>query len=123
VRALRRPAATITAQRFAAPDLPRIFRDAVVVALLNPKTTLFFAAFLPQFMNPRASTVVQGVALGAMFVLIALLTDGLYVLAAGALGQRITRTARNVRWGRWATAGSFIGLGVYAAVSGSRPQR
>ncbi len=123
VQALRRPQATTSAQRFAAPDLRRIFRDAVLVALLNPKTTLFFAAFLPQFMDPRNSTVVQGIALGTLFVLIALVTDSLYVLAAGALGQRIGRSARHARWGRWATATSFIGLGLYAAVSGSRPQR
>jgi threonine/homoserine/homoserine lactone efflux protein len=123
VQALRRPPAKTTAQRFAAPDLPRIFRDAVVVALLNPKTTLFFAAFLPQFMNPLGSTVVQGLTLGTLFVLIALVTDSLYVLAAGALGARFVRTARNARWGRWATAGSFIGLGLYAAASGARAPR
>lgn len=123
VQALSQPSAAATERRFAAPDLPRIFRDAVVVALLNPKTTLFFAAFLPQFMNPSGSTVVQGIALGGLFVLIALVTDSLYVLAAGALGQRIGRTARTARWGRWATAGSFIGLGLYAAASGARPPR
>jgi threonine/homoserine/homoserine lactone efflux protein len=123
VKALRKRPAPSTAQRFAAPDLPRIFRDAVVVALLNPKTALFFAAFLPQFMNPLGSTVVQGIALGGLFVLIALVTDGIYVLAASVLGQRIGRSARHADWGRWATAGSFIGLGLYAAASGARPPR
>ncbi|MGH8195119.1 MAG: LysE family translocator [Woeseiaceae bacterium] len=49
----------------------RIFRDGFVVALLNPKTALFFVAFLPQFMSNGASPMAQSVVLGAMFVGIA----------------------------------------------------
>ena len=48
--------------------LLRVFRDGFVVALLNPKTTLFFAAFLPQFMDAHASPLMQTLALGGVFV-------------------------------------------------------
>ncbi len=54
-----------------AVSLWRVFSDGFVVALLNPKTTIFFAAFLPQFLSPGASPVWQGLALGALFVVIA----------------------------------------------------
>lgn len=97
-----------------------IFRDGFVVALLNPKTAIFFAAFLPQFMNPAASTALQGIALGSIFVAIAAVTDSLYALAAGAVGPRLARTRGLGFAGRLLTGGAFIGLGLFTALSGSR---
>ena len=46
----------------------RIFRDGFVVALLNPKTAVFFAAFLPQFMSANVSPILQSATLGTLFV-------------------------------------------------------
>ena len=106
--------------RFAAPHLPSIFRDGFVVALLNPKTAIFFAAFLPQFMNPEASPILQSVLLGALFVLIAVVTDVIYVLTASAVAPALA-PLRGVRAaGRHLTAGAFIGLGLMAALSDTR---
>jgi len=86
-----------------------------VVALLNPKTAIFFAAFLPQFMNAEASAIVQSLTLGSIFVAIAAVTDTAYALAAGALAPALAR-ARGVRAaGRYLTGSAFIGLGVYTA--------
>ena len=94
-------------------SLARIFRDGFVVALLNPKTAVFFAAFLPQFMNAETPAIVQSVTLGSIFVAIAALTDTAYALAAGALAPMLVR-ARGVRAaGRYLTGGAFIGLAVY----------
>jgi threonine/homoserine/homoserine lactone efflux protein len=94
-------------------SLRRIFRDGFVVALLNPKTAVFFAAFLPQFMNPSSPPIVQSLMLGSTFVAIAAATDTSYALAAGALAPVLTR-ARGVRaFGRYLTGGCFIGLGSY----------
>jgi threonine/homoserine/homoserine lactone efflux protein len=67
----------------------RVFRDGFLVALLNPKTALFFGAFLPQFVDPARPPLAQSLALGAAFVAIAVCTDTLYVLAAARLGPRI----------------------------------
>ena len=94
-------------------SLRRIFRDGFIVALLNPKTAVFFAAFLPQFMHAESPTIVQSLTLGSVFVAIAAVTDTGYGLAAGALAPVLTR-ARGVRaLGRHVTGGSFIGLGIY----------
>ena len=113
IQAIRAPR---TGEATAAPapaSLGRIFRDGFVVALLNPKTAVFFAAFLPQFMNAQTPAIIQSVTLGSIFVAIAALTDTAYALAAGALAPALVR-ARGVRAaGRYVTGGAFIGLAVY----------
>jgi threonine/homoserine/homoserine lactone efflux protein len=122
VQALRRPAPA------AAPDIARaalwpVFRDGFVVALLNPKTAIFFAAFLPQFMNPAASHALQGIVLGALFVGIAAVTDSVYALAAGAVAPLLANRRGIRSLGRHATGAAFIGLGLFTALSGSRSGR
>lgn len=67
----------------------RLFRDGVLVDLLNPKTAIFFLAFLPQFVDPvRGAVASQVGVLGATFVLLAFVVDGSY----GALAGRLSRT-------------------------------
>ncbi len=95
------------------------FRDGFMVALLNPKTALFFAAFLPQFVDPKGSPLLQSMSLGAVFVLIAACTDTLYVLAADALGPKIVSLGGGESYARYVTAFSFIMLGIFVAFSGS----
>ena len=100
--------------------LRRIFRDGFVVALLNPKTAIFFAAFLPQFMSQEAAPALQGIALGALFVVMAAATDSAYALTASAVAPLLAQ-ARGVRsLGRYVTGGAFIGLGLFTALSGPR---
>lgn len=98
----------------------RILRDGFLVALLNPKTALFFAAFLPQFIDPGQSATLQGVGLGVVFVVIAACTDLVYVCSAGFVAPRLQRGLGWARAGRWVGAGIYIGLGVFTAASGSR---
>ena len=105
-----------------AQPLQRVFRDGFVVALLNPKTTLFFAAFLPQFMDAQASPLIQTLALGGVFVGIAGCTDLIYVLTASLVAPRLGRAARHAVWGNRLAGTSFIGLGVLTAM-GTRPTR
>ena len=84
----------------------RMYRDGVLVDLLNPKTALFFIAFLPQFIDPaRGSVAGQVVVLGACFVLLALVCDGGYALAAGGVAGRAQSSPRT-------TAAIRIGGGV-----------
>ena len=125
VQALRQPPAAAAAPgAFGAPRLAIIFRDGFVVALLNPKTALFFAAFLPQFMDPAASAVPQAALLGGVFVLLAAATDSGYVLLAGAVGRALAgRGAQRIAGlGRYAAAATYIGLGLYTAALSSRPR-
>jgi len=125
VQALRRPTERGAAQgACAAPRPALVFRDGLVVALLNPKTALFFAAFLPQFMDPAAGAAQQAALLGGVFVLLAAATDTGYVLLADAVGRVLAgRGAHRInRLGRYAAAATYIGLGLYTAALSSRPR-
>jgi threonine/homoserine/homoserine lactone efflux protein len=123
LRALRRAPAASEIATFQAPRYGRIFRDGVFVALLNPKTALFFAAFLPQFMDATRSATGQGALLGGVFVLIAAVTDSAYVLAASIAGPALAAAGRGRSSGRYLTAATFIGLGLFTAASGTRASR
>ncbi|MBP6338248.1 MAG: LysE family translocator [Vitreoscilla sp.] len=100
----------------------QVFRDGLVVALLNPKTALFFAAFLPQFISAPEHAVAQSVVLGGLFALIAASTDTGYVLLASLVAPRLRQAAGARRLGQRAAGTAFIGLGLLAAVS-ERPVR
>lgn len=119
VRMLRRPAATSEAAVPAPAPLRRVFRDGLIVALLNPKTTVFFAAFLPQFLTANAAPMTQSMALGALFVAIAAVTDSVYALAAGTMAPKLRANVAQ-RIARRLGGSVFIGLGVFAALAGSR---
>ncbi|MCC6535094.1 MAG: LysE family translocator [Burkholderiales bacterium] len=101
----------------------RVFRDGFVVALLNPKTTLFYAAFLPQFMTPSAAPIVQSALLGCIFVAIAAGTDVLYALGAGRVAESLSARGRLGRGLRAAGGGIFVGLGVFTAAMKSGVER
>ena len=124
VRMLRAPAATAEPAVPLAPvSVSRLFREGLLVALLNPKTTLFFAAFLPQFMHGEAPPLLQAIGLGAMFVGIAACTDLLYALLAAWFAPRLQRVAGAPAWGRRVSGLGLIALGVLSALSGQRQAR
>jgi threonine/homoserine/homoserine lactone efflux protein len=104
-------------------QLSRVFSQGVIVNTLNPKTALFFLAFLPQFVDPaRGAAWTQIMLLGAIFVTLALCTDGLYALLSGTASGWLRRKSQSaaVRRGqRFVSGGFLIALGAAAAVSGS----
>jgi threonine/homoserine/homoserine lactone efflux protein len=112
VQAIRAPRPDAASSLPAPMSLPRIFRDGFLVALLNPKTAVFFAAFLPQFMNAQTPAIVQSLTLGSIFVAIAAATDTAYALAAGALAPALARARGARAAGRYLTGSCFIGLGI-----------
>jgi len=101
-------------------SLRRLFGQGVVVNVLNPKTALFFLAFLPQFVDVSKGRVgFQILVLGMIFVALGVLSDGLYAIAAGTAGSWLKRDGRVLRAERYVGGTVFVGLGVTAALAGS----
>lgn len=99
------------------PNRWRLYRDGVLVDLLNPKTALFFIAFLPQFVDPaRGPTEGQVGALGLCFLALALVCDGTYALAAGGLAARFGSSPRTTGILKITTGGVYLALAGVAAV-------
>lgn len=123
IRALRAP--VFSAPPSAAPPSSRRhdFRDGFIVALLNPKTALFFAAFLPQFLGAGSASMTATLFLGALFVAVAATTDTAYALAAGAVAPVFARANGVPTFGRYLAGSSYIGLGLFTAFSGHRSSR
>jgi threonine/homoserine/homoserine lactone efflux protein len=100
----------------------RLYASGLAVQLLNPKIAVFFVAFLPQFAPRHGSPAVAMLALGCAFTLLALLSDGLYVLVAGALGERLRASFRARRFLDRATGLVYAALGISAALAGAGPR-
>jgi threonine/homoserine/homoserine lactone efflux protein len=99
-------------------SLRRLFGQGVLIGVLNPKTGLFFLAFLPQFVDPaRGPLALQTALLGLAFIALATTTDGGYALLASSLGQRLRRSKHFAVGQRCFAATMFIALGVSAALA------
>lgn len=102
-------------------SLKRIYWQGLVINLLNPKTALFYFAFLPQFVDPAKGNVTgQTLMLAAIFVGMAIITDSTYALLASSLAQRL-RGSRHFQKGQRYFAGLvYVGLGITTALTGSK---
>jgi threonine/homoserine/homoserine lactone efflux protein len=107
----RVPRATPTVRR---EPLSRLFAQGAIVNVLNPKTALFFLAFLPQFVDPERTVWTQVVVFGMTFVVLGFLSDGLYALAADSLGRWLRRRPNVLRFGSGTV---YVGLGAATALA------
>jgi threonine/homoserine/homoserine lactone efflux protein len=99
-------------------SLRRTFWQGALVNILNPKTAIFFLAFVPQFVDPaQGSTTTQIMALGALFVIAGMLSDGTYAVIGGTVGHRLVARPSYARAQRWIAGSIYIGLGAAAAMS------
>lgn len=99
-------------------SLRRIFYQGILVETLNPKTLLFFVAFLPQFVNQQLGSVgVQMVVLGALVPLTAIPSDLIVALTGGGIAQRLARNRAMSRRLSWLAGAILIGLGLNIFVS------
>jgi len=99
-------------------SLRRIYSQGVLVAILNPKTALFFLAFLPQFVDTSAGSVsLQLLTLGGLFVIMAIVTDSIYAFLASTAGNWLKKSQSFLRANRYVVGSMYIGLGVTAALS------
>lgn len=123
VKALRSRPAGGLAPEVAPQSLWRVFREGLIVAVLNPKTALFFLAFLPQFVDPaRGAAPLQLIVLGLLLVTITAASDTCYALLTGSASAWLRSRAHLLRRGRLVTGGAYIALGVTAAATGDRPR-
>lgn len=102
-------------------SLRRIYWQGFIVNILNPKTALFFFAFLPQFVDPgRGNVTWQTLLLGVIFVGLAIITDSMYALAASSLANKLAGSRHFQKGQRYFAGLVYIGLGITTALTGSR---
>ena len=102
-------------------SLSRIYWQGLVVNILNPKTALFFFAFLPQFVDPAKGNVTeQTLLLGAIFVGMGIVTDSLYALVASSLAEKLAGNKKFQKGQRYFAGLVYIGLGITTALAGSK---
>jgi threonine/homoserine/homoserine lactone efflux protein len=108
----------------ASVNLGRVFGQGVIVNVLNPKTALFFFAFLPQFVDASRGPVARQILfLGLLFALMGVVSDSLWGLFAGTIAERLSGNRRWTRAQRYVSGGMLISLGLATAVSGHSPRK
>ena len=96
-------------------SMRRLFVDGFLVNLFNPKTALFFLAFLPQFVRPDGAPVwAQTLVLGLLFVGLGAISDSAYALASARVGRWLRMRPKSGTRGPLAEGGVLVGLGVAA---------
>jgi len=101
-------------------SLSGAFGQGVVVNVLNPKSALFFFAFLPQFVDPqRGSTALQIFLLGGIMMLLGAASDSIYAILAGSLGNSMRQNLKFLRFQRYFAGTVYIALGAATALTGS----
>ena len=119
-QALRAPAAPLQAAAAGRPDYRRLYGRGIFMNLTNPKVSLFFLAFLPQFADPaRGALAPQLLILGGVFILATLLVFGAVALLAGSLGERLARSPGWQRLLNRLAGVVFLGLALQLARSRS----
>ncbi len=95
---------------------PRAFRQALLAEVLNPKTALFFLAFLPQFVQPGGPTVLQLATLGFVFVVMSAAFTSLIAIGAGSVGAWLRRNPAVARWQGRVVGTIYLALGARLAL-------
>lgn len=124
IQKLRTPVHVAEVESVTPQSLRRVFRQGVIVNLLNPKLALFFFAFLPQFVDPARGPVgLQMLFFGGLLVAMGFTSDSLYALLAGAVRGWLRET-RAFAWGqRYVTGTVYIALGAVAALAGTGAEK
>ncbi|MBA3716467.1 MAG: LysE family translocator, partial [Pyrinomonadaceae bacterium] len=101
-------------------SLRRAFSQAVVVNVLNPKTAIFFFAFLPQFVDAeRGAVATQILCFGAIVVMLGFTSGSVYSLLAGGIGNVLRGNRKFLRAQRYFAGSVYLGLGVTTALTGT----
>ena len=98
----------------------RAFYQGITTEVLNPKTALFFLAFIPQFINPHGVVVLEFLLLGSISVLLNTSMDVVVATLAGPIGVRLKKRAKLRKAQHMFSGISLIALGAYVALSGEK---
>jgi len=96
----------------------QVLNQGILTEALNPKTAIFFLAFIPQFINPEGAIVLQFILLGSISVFLNTSADIVVATLAGPIGAQLKKRANLRKAQRWFTGTSLIALGAYVALSG-----
>lgn len=101
-------------------SLRRLFAHGVAIEILNPKTAIFFIAYLPQFVEPESGSVErQMLLLGALFILVAIIIDSIYGLLSGSLGGWLRNRSRFLETQRYVSGCTYVLLALMMALPGA----
>lgn len=117
-QAFRAAAAPIQTTDKGELNFGRLYRRGILMNLTNPKVSLFFLAFLPQFTDPaRGSLTLQLLLLGGVFILATILVFGSIALLAGVLGEWLHRSAKVQRIMNLLAGSVFVALALKLATT------
>lgn len=117
IRAILEKAPTTFIKRALPISVGKAFHQAILAEMLNPKTALFFLAFLPQFVRPQNGDVALQLAVfGAVFILLGLVSTVIYAVSAGSLGDFLRRHPTVLKWQGKIVGTVFCALGVRLAL-------
>ena len=102
----------------APPNRAKLYGRGIIMNITNPKVSLFFLAFLPQFAEPaRGPVALQILLLGGLFILATLIIFGSIVVLAGSIGEWLNRSARVQKGLNWLAGTVFVGLALKLATA------
>jgi len=115
-QAFRASAERISAARQNGLTYPKLYRRGIIMNVTNPKVSIFFLAFLPQFADPgRGSLTLQMLLLGGVFIVSTILVFGSIALLAGSIGQWLNRSPRAQKTMNRVAGVVFVGLALKLA--------
>jgi len=94
-----------------------LFKQGVIMNVLNPKVTIFFLAFFPAFLwDPEGNTVLQFYVLGGLFMLLSFLIFGSFALLAGAISKYLKRHSKAGLVLKWLQIVVFVGIAIFILI-------
>lgn len=116
--AFRAPPASLSSDPVSLPGRLALYRRGIIMNITNPKVSIFFLAFLPQFADPaRGPVALQILLLGGLFILATLMVFGAVAIAAGQLRGWLLTSQRVQLWINRLAAAVFVGLALRLATT------